>query len=158
MYSIRIHQNSYKADDDHRVKGYWDIDTFYVSTKNTDDNTTLRVNYGHGPHRTLQQDAIFDLKYNCDNYLICHNDSMKIFEGLGLLMDYIVPLFEKASSIARYNYKPSDAREVMVSLDDISHRLRSEEQITQGFHNNSFGNLVICSLGSKSNPSRNSHH
>ena len=83
---------------------------------------------------------------------------MKVFEGLGRLMDYVVPLFEKASAVARYNYKPSDARDVMETLEDLTSSLGNavadavaeEQGDTIGLHNNHFGDLVICSLGSRS--------
>jgi hypothetical protein len=149
MYSLRIQQTSYKTVDDHLTKGFWDVDTFHVSANKTDDST-LRLRYGHSQKPSLQQDLVFDLKYNSDYYLVCHNDSMKVFEGLGRLMDYVVPLFEKAAAVARYNYKPSDARDVMETLDELSGSLADAQGDTIGLHNNHFGDLVICSLGSRS--------
>jgi hypothetical protein len=157
MYSLRIQQTSYKTADDHLTKGFWDVDTFHVSANKTDDST-LRLRYGHSQKPSLQQDLVFDLKYNSDYYLVCHNDSMKVFEGLGRLMDYVVPLFEKAAAVARYNYKPSDARDVMETLEELSGSLGNAvaDAVTEGqgdtigLHNNHFGDLVICSLGSRS--------
>lgn len=153
MYSLRIQQNSYKTSNDHQVKGFWDVDPFMVSASKAEDNSTIRLSYGNGPTPTLQQDVTLNLKYNKDYYLVCHNDLIKAFDSLGLLMEYVVPLFEKAASVARYNYKPSDARDVLETLDTLSGRLGNlgdgEEGEVIGLHNNHFGDLVICSLGSR---------
>lgn len=156
MYSLRIQHTSYKTVNDNRVKGFWDVDTFHVSANKTEDNSTLRLRYGHSQKPTLHQDLVFDLKYNSDYYLICHNDTMKVFEGLGHLMDYVVPLFEKAAAVARYNYKPSDAREVLETLEEVASSLgnantgaEADEGKVVGLHNNHFGDLVICSLGNR---------
>lgn len=149
MYSLRIQQNSYKTANDHQVKGYWDVDPFMVSANKAEDNSTLRLSYGNSPKRTLHQEITLDLKYNKDYYLVCHNDMIKAFDSLGSLMEYVVPLFEKAASVARYNYKPSDARDVLETLDTLSGRFTGEEGEVIGLHNNDFGDLVICSLGSR---------